>query len=55
MKVGLGIIILLVAFIGSYLLFSIPHPFRGTTYTIHDNLPENEAKMLGSKYVLKKP
>jgi hypothetical protein len=54
MKVGLGTIILLVACVGSYLPFSIPHPFKDATYTIHDNLAENDAKMLGSKYVLKK-
>jgi hypothetical protein len=54
LKVRVGTRILLVSCIGSYLPFSIPHPFRDVTYTILENLPGNDAKMLGSKDVLKK-
>jgi hypothetical protein len=52
--VGIGISNLLIACIGSYLLSSITHPLREITYAIFDTLPGNDAKMLGSKDVLKK-
>ena len=53
LKVDVGTRILLVACVGYYLPFSIPHPLRDTTYTIFDILPDNGTKMLGYKYVLK--
>jgi hypothetical protein len=53
LKVDVGTRILLVACVGYYLPFSIPHPLRDTTYTIFDIVPEKYAKILGSKGVLK--
>jgi hypothetical protein len=51
LEAGTGIIILLIAYIGSYLPSSIPHPPEA-----HSMLPltfflDNSAKMLGSKDV----
>jgi hypothetical protein len=51
LEVGIGISILLIACVGSYLPSSIPHPPEAQSMLPLTFFPGNDAKMLGSKDV----